>query len=72
MVRLMLVIGHEKTFLIFFPFGEISKKLLKVEKHEVICLKTSQKKRKAFDMTKARVKVMRSSQTQKKLFFLNT
>ena len=30
----------------------------KVEKHEEICVKTSQKKRKAFDMTKARVKVI--------------
>jgi len=28
----------------------------RVEKHEEICVKTSQKKRKAFDMTKARVK----------------
>jgi hypothetical protein len=29
----------------------------RVEKHEEICLKTSQKKRKVFDMTKTRVKV---------------
>jgi hypothetical protein len=28
----------------------------RIEKHEEICLKTSQKKRKTFDMTKARVK----------------
>jgi len=32
--------------------------IFKVEKHEEICVKTSQKKRKAFDMTKARVKVI--------------
>ena len=29
-----------------------------MEKHEEICIKTSQKKRKTFDMTKARVKVI--------------
>ena len=35
--------------------------LSQVEKHEEICLKTGQKKRKAFDMTKARVKVGKNS-----------
>ena len=44
------------------PVGQaFHRDISQVEKHEEICLKTGQKKRKAFDMTKARVKVGKNS-----------